>query len=173
MNLFCKMFMRVQKLNICLLVKKETGHNLLKRKDSLKLNSRRKRKKIFIARCEYEKRRRANESEEFIYGKEKMCKWIFWIWNKETGDPISVPKTNKRQLQTACGCWWWKLKALKEFIRKSFLLENRTTCLPFRMSDFPQFIIIFICCVKQMKQELISWAHSSLLISIFEISKTG
>ena len=40
--------MRVQKLNICLLVKKETGHNLLKRKDSLKLNSRRKRKKYLL-----------------------------------------------------------------------------------------------------------------------------
>ena len=28
--------------------------------------------------------------------------------------------TNKRQLQTACGCWWWRLRALKEFIRNSF-----------------------------------------------------
>ena len=27
---------------------------------------------------------------------------------------------NKRQLQTVCGCWWWRLKALKEFIRNSF-----------------------------------------------------
>ena len=57
------------------------------------------------------------------------------------------------------------------------LLEIRftkeTSCLLFSMPDFPQFIITFICCVKQMKQELISWAHSSLLISIFEISKTG
>ena len=57
------------------------------------------------------------------------------------------------------------------------LLEIRfakeTTCLLFSMSDFPEFIITFICCVKQMKQELISWAHSSLFISIFEISKTG
>ena len=48
------------------------------------------------------------------------------------------------------------------------LLENRftkeTTCLPFSMSDFPQFITTIICCVKQKKQELISWAHSSLLI---------
>ena len=32
----------------------------------------------------------------------------------------------------------------------------------------PQVITTFICCVQQMKQELISWAHSSLLISIFE-----
>ena len=35
------------------------------------------------------------------------------------------------------------------------LLEIRfakeTTCLLFSMSDFPQFIITFICCVKQMK----------------------
>ena len=29
-------------------------------------------------------------------------------------------KANKRQLQTACGCWWWRLKALKEFIRNLF-----------------------------------------------------
>ena len=40
------------------------------------------------------------------------------------------------------------------------LLENRftkeTTCLPFSMSDFPQFITTFICCVKQMKQQRIS-----------------
>ena len=40
------------------------------------------------------------------------------------------------------------------------LLENRftkeTTCLPFSMSDFPQFKTTFICCVKQIKQELIS-----------------
>ena len=41
------------------------------------------------------------------------------------------------------------------------------------MSDFLPFITTFICCVKQMKQELISSAHSSLLISIFEISKSG
>ena len=38
------------------------------------------------------------------------------------------------------------------------LLEIRfakeTTCLLFSMPDFPQFIITFICCVKQMKQEL-------------------
>ena len=30
------------------------------------------------------------------------------------------PCQNKRQLQTACGCWWWRLRALKEFIRNSF-----------------------------------------------------
>ena len=59
------------------------------------------------------------------------------------------------------------------------LLENRftkeTTCLPFSLCDFLQFITTytFICCVKQVKQELISWAHSSLSTSIFEISKTG
>ena len=75
---------------------------------------------------------------------------------------------NKRQMQTACGGWWWRLKTLKEFIGKSFY--ERNYLLPFSMSDFPQFITTFICCVKQMKQELTSWAHSSLLISIFEIS---
>ena len=42
-NLSCKMF-RVQKLNICLSVIKETTHNLLKGSECLKLNSRRKEK---------------------------------------------------------------------------------------------------------------------------------
>ena len=42
-NLSCKMF-RVQKLNICLSVIKETKHNLLKGSECLKLNSRRKEK---------------------------------------------------------------------------------------------------------------------------------
>ena len=35
-----------------------------------------------------------------------------------------VTKRNKRQLQTACGCWWWRLKALKEFTRNSFCYKN-------------------------------------------------
>ena len=33
---------------------------------------------------------------------------------------------------------------------------TKQTRLPFSMSDFPQFIIYKQCCVKQMKQELIS-----------------
>ena len=60
----------------------------------------------------------------------------------------------------------------KELPQKN-LLENcfsKKTCLLFSMSDYLQFITTFICCVKQMKQEMISWAHSSLLISIFKIS---
>ena len=64
------------------------------------------------------------------------------------------------------GCWSFDLTG-------TLLLVCHPVCQPFSRSDFPLFITTFICWVKQMKQELISWAHSSLLISIFEISKTG
>ena len=77
--------------------------------------------------------------------------------------------------KAVANCVWMLVVKIKEHWKN--LLEihfaKETTCLLFSMIDFPQFIITFICCVKQMKQELISWAHSSLLISIFEISKTG
>ena len=46
------------------MIKETAKHNLLKGSESLELNFRRKR-------CKYEKRRRANESEESIQGKEK------------------------------------------------------------------------------------------------------
>ena len=34
-------------------------------------------------------------------------------------------KRNKRQLQTVCGCWWWRLKALKEFIRNEIVFLKK------------------------------------------------
>ena len=97
----------------------------------------------------------------------RHCKFKFALFlRRHQFDHIfSAVRKNKRQLQTACGWWWWRSKALKEFNSKS--LSKETTCLLFSMSDFSQFITTFICCVKQMKQELISWAHSSLLISNF------
>ena len=81
--------------------------------------------------------------------------------------PVITKGSSKLRVD-AGGEDWWHWKNLLE-IR----FAKETTCLLFSMSDFPQFIFTFICCVKQMKPELISWAHSSLFISIFEISKTG
>ena len=58
---------RVKKLNICLSVIKETKHNLLKGSESLKLNSRRKRKTLDWVDVNMRKgEMHANESEEFI-----------------------------------------------------------------------------------------------------------
>ena len=51
------------------------------------------------------------------------------------------------QQKAVANCVWMLVKI--EGIEIHFAKE--TTCLLFSMSDFPQFIITFICRVKQMK----------------------
>ena len=67
------------------------------------------------------------------------------------GTNVSVSHTTKTKgscklCVDAGGEDWGHWKNLLEI---HFAKEN--TCLLFSMSDFPQFIITFICCVKQMK----------------------
>ena len=88
--------------------------------------------------------------------------------NTPTGDSHTIHWSEVTQIIRMKSCYEkqkavsncvWMLVVKIEGIER-ILLENRfakeTTCLPFSMSDFPQFMTTFICCVKQMKQELIS-----------------
>ena len=78
-----------------------------------------------IDRCEYEKRRRANESEEFIYGKEKNVQMN--LLNLEQRDWRPNLSTKDKQKAVA-NCVWMlvvKIEGIERiyckivFIRKS------------------------------------------------------